>query len=95
VAVSSIDSFLGEMRETQGTGAAAWFTVNDWPAIVRVPLRAAPLLAATVNPTEPLPVPVAPDVIVIHSAFVVAVHVQSLIDDTATGAPVPPVAAID
>ena len=28
-------------------GAAAWFTVNVWPPIATVPLRAAPVLAAT------------------------------------------------
>jgi hypothetical protein len=45
-------------------------------AIVSVPLRAAPVLAATLNPTEPLPVPLAPDVTVIHATVLVAVHAQ-------------------
>jgi hypothetical protein len=44
--------------------------------MVSVPLRAAPVLAATLNPTEPLPVPLAPDVTVIHATVLVAVHAQ-------------------
>jgi hypothetical protein len=44
--------------------------------MVIVPLRAAPVLAATLNPTGPLPVPDAPDVTVNHGALLVAVHVQ-------------------
>lgn len=51
-------------------------TVNVWPAIVIVPLRADPLLAATLNPTAPLPVPDAPDVTVIHCTPLVAVQVH-------------------
>ena len=33
-------------------------------------------LAATVNATDPLPLPLAGDVIVIHGAWLVAVHAQ-------------------
>jgi hypothetical protein len=51
-------------------------TVNVWPAIVIVPLRADPVLAATLNPTGPLPVPDAPDVTVIHGTPLVAVQVH-------------------
>ena len=40
-------------------GAAAWFTVNVWPPIATVPLRAAPVLAATLYGTDPVPVPLA------------------------------------
>lgn len=54
-------------------------TVSAWPAIVSVPERAIELLlAATVKPTLPLPVPVAPLAIVIHEAPLVAVHAQPL-----------------
>jgi hypothetical protein len=31
-----------------GAAGAAWLTVNVWPAIVIVPLRAAPVFAAAV-----------------------------------------------
>ena len=57
-----------------GGGAAPWLIVNACPPIVTVPLRAAPLLAAALTVTLPLPVPLAADVIVIHGAFDVAVH---------------------
>jgi len=50
--------------------------VNVWPAIVIVPTRAAPLFAATLNDTDPLPVPDAPLVTVIQSTFDTAVHEQ-------------------
>ncbi len=68
--------------------------MKGWPAIVTVPLRAAPVLAATLNPTVPLPVPVAPDVTVIHAAFDVAVHPHAEPAVTAT-VPVPPLAPTD
>jgi hypothetical protein len=45
---------------------------------VRVPARAALVFAWALNATAPLPLPLAPDVIVIHGALLVAVHVQSL-----------------
>jgi len=75
-----------------GGGAAACETVNVWPAIVSVPLRASPLFAPTLNDTEPLPVPVAPLVTVIHGAFDVALHEQLAPAVTAT-LPLPPVAS--
>lgn len=67
-----------------------WVTVNVDPAIVSVPERAPPVLAATVYVTLPLPVPLAPPVIVIQLAPVVAVHVQPDCVVTVTGPPVPP-----
>jgi hypothetical protein len=54
-----------------------------------VPLREAPIFAATPNTTDPFPVPLAPDVIVIHGAPLVAVHVHVLPVVTAT-VPDPP-----
>jgi hypothetical protein len=54
---------------------AACVTVKARPAIVSVPVRSAPLFAATLNVTEPLPVRVVPpDVTVIHDALLAAVH---------------------
>jgi len=44
--------------------------------MVIVPLRAVPVLAATLNPTDPFPDPEAPDVTVIHGTPLVPVHVQ-------------------
>jgi hypothetical protein len=49
-------------------------TVNVWPPAVIVPLRAAPEFGDAVNCTVPGPLPVAPDVTLIHPAFATAVH---------------------
>jgi hypothetical protein len=60
-----------------GGGAAAWMTVNVFPAAAIVAVRAlVPLLAETVNATVPLPVPDCPLVILIHATLVVAVQAQ-------------------
>ena len=60
-----------------------------------VPDRAVVVVfAATVNPTEPLPVPLGGVVRVIHEASALAVHVHPAAAVTAT-VPVPPVAAMD
>jgi hypothetical protein len=59
--------------------AAACVTVNVVPAIVRVPVRLeATAFAPTLKVTEPLPVPVAPPVIVIHGALLAAVQLHPL-----------------
>ena len=57
-----------------------------------LPLRAPPALAATAKATEPLPVPLAPLVIVIQGASAMAFHVQALLVLRASDE-VPPVAA--
>ena len=49
------------------TAAACWVTVYACPAIVTTPVRVAPVFAATVRFTVPLPLPLAPPVTVIHS----------------------------
>jgi hypothetical protein len=59
-------------------------TVNVCPAIVTVPARAAPVFAAMLIPTEPLPVPEAPDVTVIHGAALTDVHAHAAVVVTAT-----------
>lgn len=65
-----------------------------WPAIVSVPLRAAPLLDAMLNDTDPLPLPDAPLETVIHGAFDVAVHAHPLVVVTIVE-PLPPVESTD
>jgi hypothetical protein len=65
-------------------------TVNVDPAIVRVPVRAPPVFAATVNVTAPLPVPLAPLVTEIQLVLLTAVHAQPDCVVTVTGPPVPP-----
>ena len=57
--------------------AAACVTVNVRPAIVSVPIRDAPVLAATLNATVPFPLPVAPEVIDNHASLLDAVQGHS------------------
>ena len=64
------------------------------PAIVAVPLRAAPAFAATLKPMLPLPVADGTLVNVIQPAFDVAVHVQVLPVVTVTDV-VPPLAGTE
>jgi len=76
--------------------APACVTVCVWPAIVMVPTRLVELgLATNVNATVPLPLPLAPLVIVIHDAAVLAVHAQPVAVVTAIDVPVPAVAGTD
>jgi hypothetical protein len=49
-------------------------TVNVWPAIVSVPVRDPPERGSTMNSTVPLPLPEAPEEIVIHDTLLDAVH---------------------
>src|SRR5688500_18218473 len=61
--------------------------------MVRVPVRPAPLFVATLNTTEPLPLPAVPDATVSHVALLVAVHEHPAAADTATVLPFVPDAA--
>ena len=60
--------------------------------MVRVPDRVPPVVEAAVYCTVPLPLPLAPEPIVIQGALLVAVHAQPAAVVTAT-LPVPPPAA--
>jgi hypothetical protein len=73
---------------------AACVTVNVWFAIVTAPVRTAPGFGATVNETEPLPVPLPPAVTVIQETLVLANQAQLAAVETAT-VPLPPGAAIE
>jgi hypothetical protein len=73
-----------------GDAAASCVTVNVRAATLSVPLRAAPVLAATLKVTVPLPLFVAPDVIVAHDTLLVADHAHPAAATTATGVPAPP-----
>ena len=59
-------------------------TLNVCVAIVTMPVRAAPVFAATLKPTTPLPVPAAPDVTVSHTALLTAVHAHAAVVVTFT-----------
>ena len=67
--------------------AAALAVLASWTS----PVRAAPVLAAALKVTVPLPVPAAPAVIVTQAALLVAVHAQPARDVTPV-VPVPPAA---
>ena len=96
VARSEISTLLGLIEYVHGAGAgAACDTVNVWPPMLIVPLRAVPVLVATLYATEPLPDPVAPDVMVIQVVVVVAVHEHPAGDVTLIGLPFPAVAGTD
>ena len=54
-----------------------WVTVTVWPATVSVPVRwDVEVFAVALNVTVPLPLPLAPPLMVSHAALLVAVHVQ-------------------
>jgi len=76
-------------------GAAACDTVKVCDAIVSVPVRVAEVgFAATLNTTDPLPLPLAPLVTVIQLSLLTADHGQPAPAVTVE-APVPPEAAAD
>ena len=66
-------------------------TVKVCPATVIVPMRCGPVLAATVNSTVPLPLPLAPLEMVIQAALLIAVQAQPVTVVTLTE-PDPPLA---
>jgi hypothetical protein len=68
-------------------------TVNVWPPTVIVPVRPVDAFAAAANCTVPGPLPLAPDVMLIHPALTLAVHAQDCAVFTAKD-PVPPAAGM-
>ena len=66
--------------------------MNTRFAIAIVPVRAAPALAAALNITVAFPLPVAPDVTVIHGTALLADQAHPGGDVTAIGDPAPPAA---
>ena len=90
--IAGIDALGGLLMAYVHAGATC-VTVNVWPAMVSVPFRGAPPLAATVNETDPLPLPDAPDVTVIHDTLLTAVHGHTDVVVTFTAGTLPPPAA--
>jgi len=72
----------------------ACVTVTVAPATVSVPVRCAPVFAATVAVTLPLPLPLAPLVIVMKLALLVAVQVQPAFALTGMVSEPPPASAV-
>jgi hypothetical protein len=64
---------VGAMVKEHGASPSC-VTVNVCPATLTVPLRPVPRFGSTTNPTDPLPVPDAPEVTMIHKALEAAVH---------------------
>ena len=64
-------------------------TVTVCPAMMRVPLRAAPLLAAMASVTVPFPVPLVPDGMVMNTELLTAVqpHVLGAVTVTVDAPP--------
>ena len=58
-------------------------TVNVCPATVTMPILSGPTLSATLMNTLPLPLPLAPETIVMNGDVVAAVHAQPLATVTA------------
>ena len=90
VRVTSAPGFVGKLttkRLSVKTQLVACCTENVCPAIVSDPLLTLNGLSATENSTEPLPLPLAPDVIVSQELLLAAVHVHPLSAETLT---VPP-----
>ena len=86
---------VGETVKVHGGAAAACVTVTAWPATVSVAVRGeASGLGAAEYCTLPLPVPLAPEVIVSQAALLDAVHVQ-VSPDAMSIDPVPPLAPTD
>src|SRR5678816_65009 len=63
--------------------------------MLMVPVRPLPVLAVTLNVTDPFPTPDAPPVMVIQATDAVAVQLQPVTADTPMGDPVPAVAGSD
>jgi hypothetical protein len=71
-----------------------WLKVTVFPATVNVPVRAAPVFAATTKLTPPMPEPLAPLVIVIHVTLLTAVQEQLVPLDTESALVVPLVGTV-
>ena len=86
--------FAGEIEYVHPAAPPACVTVNVFPAIVSVPVRCGPLLAATAYSTVPFPLPLAPAVTVTKPELLTAVHAHPLVVITFT-LPLPPLAEND
>jgi len=83
------------VEDTVGEQAPVCVTVKVVPAMVSVPLRDAPVLAAIVKRAVPEPVPAAPAVSVIHAALLWLIHAHDAEDVVTLTLPVPPVLGKD
>jgi hypothetical protein len=88
------DSIEGEIENEHPAGSCA--TVNVWFPIVSVPVRGLGVaLAAALNATGPVPLPVAPLVTVSHDVSLLTAVQAQLAAVVTVVEPVPPAAVID
>lgn len=85
---------VGSAKPGVAQGLTDCQMVNVLPATVSVPLRG-PIAGATVKFTEPLPVPLDAEVIVIQGALLSAVHEHCGSELLIITLPAPPVAGKD
>ena len=85
---------VGLIAYEQRFSVCVCVTVNVSPATVIVPVRVFPERPSTLNATVPFPAPVAPEVIAIHPALLVALHEQPAAAETAR-VPLPPVLGVE
>ena len=78
------------MGETEKVQPWDWVTAKRIPATSTVPVRGDADVAATSNATVPLPVPLAPDRMVIQLESEAAVQVHCALDARTTMVPLPP-----
>jgi len=91
VAVPPISPNVTEVGDRAYVHAtAAWFTETVWPAMVSVPARADPVLAATENLTVPLSIPELPALTVMKASLLLDVHAQPVDWVATVTVPVPP-----
>ena len=93
VRVTSAPGFVGKLttkRLSVKTQLVACCTENVCLAIVSDPLLTLNGLRSTENATEPLPLPLAPDVIVSQELLLAAVHVHQVTSEDPTLVPAPP-----
>ena len=70
----AIEAVVGFTEYEQNAGLKSWLIETVCPAITSVPVRDAPLLAATLKVTVPLPLPLLRPVNEIHDALLLADH---------------------
>jgi hypothetical protein len=81
--VSPRDVAAMSSGETSNEQGGSWVMANERPAIVKVALRSAPVLAATLSVTVPLPLPFPPETVIQDGAPVVD-QLQAAVVETVT-----------
>lgn len=95
-AAAGRDWFVGVMRYVHEPDvSAACEMAIARPATVTIPVRSGPVLGATLKTIDPVPVPLAPALMVIQGETVTAVQAQFAFVETVIAVPTPPAAEMD